>query len=110
MHPGVLAIAIDLPGNGESPELPISTDSRVEIVPHFIDKHRVAGLDQAAMLVAPSMSGDYAHPYIVSLTDETAGNLDAYVPVAPVAVEILSTGSISPAVLENLQMQQLSIV
>ena len=59
------------------------------------------------MLVAPSMSGDYAHPYIVSLTDETAGDLDAYVPVAPVAVDILTQGTISPAVLENLQVCKL---
>lgn len=56
------------------------------------------------MVVAPSMSGGTVHPYIASLTEETAADLDGYVPVAPVRVSILSDATISPAVLENLKV------
>lgn len=100
---GIKAVAIDMPGTGESSSLPAGTDS-LDLIPHFIDKHRTPNANQASMVIAPSMSGGTAHPYIVSLTEETAADLNAYVPVAPVSVSVLSEATISPAVLENLQV------
>lgn len=55
------------------------------------------------MVVAPSASGATAHPYIASLTDATSGDLDAFIPCAPVSVGVLEEATISPAVLENLE-------
>ena len=57
------------------------------------------------MVVSPSASGGTTHPYLLSLTDATAGDLDAYVPVAPVGVSTLADGNLAPQVLANLQVR-----
>ena len=98
-------MAIDLPGGrGQSEPLPEGTNN-LGIIPYFINKHRTAGQEQKSIVVSPSASGGTTHPYILSLTDETAGDLDAYVPVAPVGVSTLQGDAVNPSVLENLRVR-----
>eukprot|EP00210_Caulerpa_lentillifera_P004691 g4476.t1 len=77
---GILAFAIDLPGFGKSKDAKVS--DRASFLKEVVDY-----LDgEVKVIVSPSMSGSFSIPYINIHGDE----IDGYVPVAPVSVNLLS--------------------
>ncbi len=77
---GYRAIAVDLPGCGNSESL--STGSLQEFIPEFFAK---LSLD-LPVLVAPSMSGGYSLPFIVKHQEKLRG----FVPIATVGISRLA--------------------
>ena len=77
-HQGFRTVAVDLPGYGESPPLPddVTKDKFIDCV---IAKFE---LDHP-FIVAPSMSGEYAIPYVLEHFEKLAG----FVPIAPVVAD-----------------------
>lgn len=73
---GVRAFAVDLPGFGESSG--VSVPDRAEFLKSLVEF--VGG--NIKIIIAPSMSGSFAHPYLQMFGEE----IDGYVPVAPVSV------------------------
>lgn len=72
---GVAVVAVDLPGYGRSSR---GEADRTTFLAHLLD---TLGLS-SVVVVAPSMSGGFAFPFLVDHPDRCAG----FVPVAPVAV------------------------
>ncbi len=77
---GYRAIAVDLPGCGESES--VSTGSLQEFIKEFLTK---LGLI-LPILIAPSMSGGYSLPFIVQHQEKLRG----FVPIATVGVSRLA--------------------
>lgn len=73
---GRRAIAIDLPGFGETPAAEVDAKRFVLELVDALSLAKVA-------LVAPSMSGRFAFPFIVEYSERLA----AFVPIAPVGVD-----------------------
>ncbi|XP_031568067.1 protein ABHD14A-like [Actinia tenebrosa] len=76
-------LAVDLPafGNSSTLEAPKSPSDKAKFLEILIQK-----LDyEHSILVAPSMSGSYAFPYIFN--GENAKKLEGFVPIAPVGTE-----------------------
>ena len=75
---GFRTVAVDLPGYGNSPALPdeVTKERFIECVMAKFE------LDHP-FLVAPSMSGQYAIPYVLKHYEKLAG----FVPIAPVGAE-----------------------
>lgn len=75
---GYQALALDLPGFGNSPDSEtVKTDqSRVELLRMFIE---TLGL-RAPVLISPSMSGHYSVPFVMKHSAQLRG----FVPIAPV--------------------------
>lgn len=72
---GRRVVAVDLPGFGQSPKCAIASEKLLEkLIPSLAKTKPV--------VVAPSMSGGYALPYVV----ENAERLAGFVPVAPVGL------------------------
>lgn len=71
---GIPSISIDLPGFGQSPRFDHDPVRLLDDVIDFIG--------QDVILVAPSMSGNYAFPWLVTNPPRAAG----FVPVAPVGI------------------------
>lgn len=78
---GYTAVAVDLPGHGESQNIkePESVD-RIQFLSNLIKE---LGLERP-VVVAPSMSGSYALPFVMD--KEHAKELRGFIPVAPGAV------------------------
>ena len=74
---GFRALALDLPGYGESPEAP--GIAREAFLAAWLE---AAGVERA-VVVSPSMSGSFALPFWVEHGDRVAG----FVAVAPVGIE-----------------------
>jgi len=73
---GLRAVAVDLPGFGASePNEVAPADLLAELLPAL-------GLGSSTVLVAPSMSGRYAFPYLASHASQVAG----FVALAPVGI------------------------
>lgn len=102
---GPQAVAIDLPGYGNTPLgswEPGHAMSRAELVRAVFKHFAVGALDKAAtVLVSPSMSGLYAAAYV-----EWYGNeLDLWVAVAPVGIKGFEAGrSPRPQITERLSV------
>ena len=79
---GYTAVAVDLPGYGESQNIkrPESA-SRIQFLSNLITE---LGLERP-VVVAPSMSGSYALPFV--MVKERAKELRGFIPVAPGAVD-----------------------
>ncbi|XP_051483390.1 protein ABHD14A isoform X2 [Apus apus] len=78
---GYRAVAIDLPGYGDSPpaEMVATAQGRVALLDHVLQE-----LDmQTPVLVSPSMSGRFSLPFLLTRKDQLAG----FVPVAPVGTK-----------------------
>ncbi|XP_068014033.1 protein ABHD14A [Melanerpes formicivorus] len=78
---GYRAVAIDLPGYGDSPaaEMVATAQTRRAFLDHILqelDLHR-------PVLVSPSMSGRFALPFLLAQGDQLAG----FVPIAPVGTK-----------------------
>ena len=80
---GYTAVAVDLPGHGESRNIkrPDSSASSVQFLSNLIKE---LGLERP-VVVAPSMSGSYALPFVMA--KERAKELRGFIPVAPGAVD-----------------------
>ena len=88
---GYRALALDLPGFGESPESEIPPEELLSALVPLV-------ADQPVIVVSPSMSGRFSLPLVVRRPDYVAG----FVPVAPAAIsEYLDrlTGSRVPALI-----------
>lgn len=73
---GRRVVAVDLPGFGQSPKCAIAKEKLLEKL--------IPGLAKTKpVVVAPSMSGGYALPYVVENAEKLAG----FVPVAPVGLK-----------------------
>ena len=79
---GYKAIAVDLPGHGhsESVKAPSDEDGKIKFVSNLIEKLDV----DRPVLVAPSMSGSYALPFVMD--KDLRKKLRGFIPVAPGAV------------------------
>ncbi|KAG2451583.1 hypothetical protein HYH02_004178 [Chlamydomonas schloesseri] len=79
---GVRAMAIDLPGYGDTPALPYSDNNmRSELVRTVVEA-AWARVNATVVLVSPSMSGRYSIPFL----DRHGVMLTSYVAVAPIGV------------------------
>ncbi|KAM6059118.1 protein ABHD14A [Theristicus caerulescens] len=78
---GYRAVAIDLPGYGDSPpaEMVVTAQGRVAFLDHILQE---LGM-QRPVLVSPSMSGRFALPFLLARGDRLAG----FVPIAPVGTK-----------------------
>lgn len=78
---GYRAVAIDLPGYGDSPpaEMAATAQGRVAFLDHVLQE---LGM-RRPVLVSPSMSGRFALPFLLARGDQLAG----FVPVAPVGTK-----------------------
>ncbi|KAM6197479.1 protein ABHD14A [Sarcoramphus papa] len=78
---GYRAVAIDLPGYGDSPpaEMTATAQGRVAFLDHVLQE---LGM-RRPVLVSPSMSGRFALPFLLARGDRLAG----FVPVAPVGTK-----------------------
>ncbi|XP_061203035.1 protein ABHD14A isoform X2 [Neopsephotus bourkii] len=78
---GYRAVAIDLPGYGDSPptETVATVQGRVAFLDHVL---RELGM-QRPVLVSPSMSGRFVLPFLLAHGDQLAG----FVPIAPVGTQ-----------------------
>ncbi|XP_009955260.1 PREDICTED: alpha/beta hydrolase domain-containing protein 14A-like, partial [Leptosomus discolor] len=78
---GYRAVAIDLPGYGDSPpaETVATAQGRVDFLDHVLQE---LGM-RMPVLVSPSMSGRFALPFLLARGDRLAG----FVPVAPVGTK-----------------------
>jgi len=73
---GLRAVAIDVPGSGQSEARDFAPDTLLEeLIPAL-------GLSRP-VIVAPSMGGQFAFPYVVAHPDAVAG----FVPVAPAGLK-----------------------
>mmetsp|Transcript_13507 Transcript_13507/g.13573 ORF Transcript_13507/g.13573 Transcript_13507/m.13573 type:complete len:234 (+) Transcript_13507:114-815(+) len=72
---GFRAIAIDLPGFGKSPKIAISI-SNEDILLKIVDELKLNKI----VLIAPSMSGQFAFPFIKAHPER----ISAFVPIAPI--------------------------
>lgn len=79
---GYRAIAVDLPGSGESPSGTINPKESAIFVQSIFKAFGV----KKAVLISPSMSGRYAVPYVFNDVMAKYGTLKAWIPVAPVSV------------------------
>ena len=78
---GYTAVAVDLPGHGESQNIKSpESASRIQFLSNLIKE---LGLERP-VIVAPSMSGSYALPFVMD--KERAKELRGFIPVAPGAV------------------------
>ena len=73
---GLRAVAVDLPGFGESPALPLEPSEVLTRVLAVLGGGRV-------LLVSPSMSGTFSLPFVLDHSDSVLG----YMPVAPAGLE-----------------------
>lgn len=78
---GYRAVAIDLPGYGDSPpvEMAVTAQGRSTFLGHVLQR---LGM-QTPVLVSPSMSGRFALPFLLAHGDQLAG----FVPIAPVGTK-----------------------
>uniref|UniRef100_A0A8C0ECL5 Abhydrolase domain containing 14A n=1 Tax=Bubo bubo TaxID=30461 RepID=A0A8C0ECL5_BUBBB len=78
---GYRAVAIDLPGYGDSPsaEMVATAQGRVAFLDHVLQE---LGM-RRPVLVSPSMSGRFALPFLLAQGDQLAG----FVPIAPVGTK-----------------------
>ncbi|XP_048171447.1 protein ABHD14A-like isoform X2 [Corvus hawaiiensis] len=78
---GYRAVAIDLPGYGDSPpvEMVVTAQGRRTFLDHVLQE---LGM-QRPVLVSPSMSGRFALPFLLAHGDRLAG----FVPIAPVGTK-----------------------
>ncbi|XP_054694541.1 protein ABHD14A-like [Grus americana] len=78
---GYHAVAIDLPGYGDSPlaEMVATAQGRAAFLDHVLQE---LGM-RRPVLVSPSMSGRFALPFLLARGDQLAG----FVPVAPVGTK-----------------------
>ncbi|XP_075015212.1 protein ABHD14A-like isoform X1 [Calonectris borealis] len=78
---GYRAVAIDLPGYGDSPpaETVATAQGRVAFLDHVLQELGI----RRPVLVSPSMSGRFALPFLLARGDQLAG----FVPVAPVGTK-----------------------
>lgn len=78
---GYRAVAIDLPGYGDSPpvEIAVTAQGRSTFLGHVLQQ---LGM-QRPVLVSPSMSGRFALPFLLAHGDQLAG----FVPIAPVGTK-----------------------
>ncbi|XP_030138902.3 protein ABHD14A isoform X2 [Taeniopygia guttata] len=78
---GYRAVAIDLPGYGDSPpvEKALTAQGRRAFLDHVLQE---LGL-QRPVLISPSMSGRFALPFLMAHGDRLAG----FVPIAPVGTK-----------------------
>ncbi|XP_068265643.1 protein ABHD14A [Nyctibius grandis] len=78
---GYRAVAIDLPGYGDSPptEMVATVQGRVAFLDHVLQE---LGM-RRPVLISPSMSGRFALPFLLEQGDRLAG----FVPVAPVGTK-----------------------
>lgn len=95
---GHRAVAVDLPGKGNTPSGSPDMD-RGRFLADFI---AAAGLDKP-VIVSPSMSGSYSLPYLFSGGGGTE-KATAYIPVAPVG-----TGSIPKASYQSCHLPTLIV-
>lgn len=89
---GQRAVAIDLPGFGDTPERPDDPGDQAAFLAALIDE---LGGPEQVVLVSPSRSGAWSLPY---LTDHGDDGLAGFVPVAPVGIDELDRPDGSPAV------------
>ncbi|XP_018015864.1 protein ABHD14B [Hyalella azteca] len=92
---GYTAVAIDIPGYGKSTGTAVPSAS---FVPSVVQQlQQVSQLQHCTLvrpiLISPSMSGQYSVPLLVTEAQDPSGDpyLGAYIPVAPVATEQLTT-------------------
>ena len=78
---GFRAVAIDLPGYGETPERDDQDTSDAAWLGDLIDE---LGGPEQVVVVSPSMSGDYSLSYLMVHPD---AKLLGFVPVAPVGID-----------------------
>lgn len=78
---GYRAVAIDLPGYGDSPsaEMVVTAQGRRTFLDHVLEE---LGM-QRPVLVSPSMSGRFSLPFLMAQGDRLAG----FVPIAPVGTK-----------------------
>ncbi|KAM6121039.1 protein ABHD14A [Pterocles gutturalis] len=78
---GYRAVAIDLPGYGDSPpaETVVTKQGRVAFLDHVLQE---LGM-QRPVLVSPSMSGRFALPFLLARGNQLSG----FVPIAPVGTK-----------------------
>ncbi|RLV99522.1 hypothetical protein DV515_00009661 [Chloebia gouldiae] len=78
---GYRAVAIDLPGYGDSPpvEQALTAQGRSAFLDHVLQE---LGM-QRPVLISPSMSGRFALPFLMAHRDRLAG----FVPIAPVGTK-----------------------
>lgn len=95
---GYQALALDLPGYGNSPdsESVKSDQSRVDLLKRFLEALGV----RAPVLLSPSMSGHYALPFL----QRHSSQLHGFVPIAPVG-----TRGITPQQYHDIQTPTLII-
>lgn len=95
---GYQALAMDLPGYGNSPDSEaLKTDqSRVDLLSRFMESLGV----RAAVLLSPSMSGHYSIPFLV----KNSVQLHGFIPIAPVG-----TRSVSPQQYQSIQTPTLIV-
>ncbi|XP_023699039.1 protein ABHD14A [Paramormyrops kingsleyae] len=80
---GYQALALDLPGFGNSPDSALKTDEqRVALLQRFLEALGV----RAAVLLSPSMSGRFSLPFLVQRGTQLRG----FVPIAPVGTRNFS--------------------
>ncbi|KAH9503310.1 Protein abhd14b [Bulinus truncatus] len=77
---GYRAIAIDLPGRGKSLNSSVSEELKGEFLDALISKLGMSDI----VIVAPSMSGSYALPYLFNDKSKESEVVKGFVPVAPV--------------------------
>ncbi|XP_055897095.1 putative protein-lysine deacylase ABHD14B isoform X2 [Biomphalaria glabrata] len=77
---GYRAIAIDLPGKGRSSSVEVEPDKFLEA---FISKLQMTNI----VIIAPSMSGRYALPYLFNEPTKVSETVKGFVAVAPVETE-----------------------
>ncbi|XP_076454626.1 putative protein-lysine deacylase ABHD14B [Babylonia areolata] len=83
---GYRAIAVDLPGYGKSQEALLGHISREEFLMALVDK---LGPD-LPVIVAPSMAGSFAIPYLFKSPESSMERAAAFIAVAPTSTEAFS--------------------
>ncbi|XP_068598498.1 protein ABHD14A [Brachionichthys hirsutus] len=95
---GYQAIAVDLPGYGKSPDSEAlkNEPNRVALLSRFMESVGVG----AAVLVSPSMSGQYSIPFLM----KNHAQLRGFIPIAPAG-----TRSYTPQQYQNVQTPTLIV-
>lgn len=75
------AVAVDLPGYGDTPERPDGPADQADLLAALIEE---LGGPEQVVLVSPSRSGDWSLPYLTIHADD---GLAGFVPVAPVGID-----------------------